>query len=212
MTDAASATDVVALVTQVFFGATFLIVAARALRERTRSSIDVALFFGAMTLLESGSRVAANAQVPTVVLALLVEFLILSLPYLMLRLVADFAALPAAVARIAEIALAGQFVALVLFQGVPPPLLAIIATAYVVVPLVWSAVAFAREARRARGITRRRYEAIVSGSVFIVAGVLALGLPAALSVVIRDASILRLLAARPMAAIDSPRQMITNRP
>lgn len=188
-----AAANLVALATQVFFASTFLIVGARALRERRRASVDVALFLGVMTVLESGTRAAATAGVPPKTLTLGVEALILLLPYLMLRLVADFAAVPSSTTRAAEVALAALVGAFVLFEGIPPPLLAVAATAYVVAPFGWSALAFARQARSARGVNRRRYAAAVVGSALIAVGVPALGLPVAVSA-LSDASIARLVA------------------
>jgi diguanylate cyclase (GGDEF)-like protein len=148
------------LANQAFLSVIFVVVAARALRERRRPDIDVALLFGAMAAVLVLPRVAMELGVPAESRQVMVTPLILAVSYLMLRLVADFAAVPWWALRLSEVAFAGQLIAL-MFQGSVP--LAAVA-AYAAIPIAWSSVAFLREARRARGVTRRRYAAIAIGN------------------------------------------------
>src|SRR5438552_6642312 len=86
--------------------------------------------------------------------------LILAVPYLMLRLIADFSSVPWWSLRVAEAAFAAQVIALSFAGSIPIPVIAI----YAAIPLAWASVAFVREARRASGLACRRYSAIATGN------------------------------------------------
>ena len=74
----------------------FVLVAVRTVRRATRAHLDMTLFFGASTLVIVLSVAPAALKLPTPVwLNALVGSLLMALPYLLLRLVADFADVPA---------------------------------------------------------------------------------------------------------------------
>ncbi|MBI3522349.1 MAG: EAL domain-containing protein [Chloroflexi bacterium] len=168
------------LASQEFLWITFVIVTARALRQRRRAAIDVAILFGVMAMLISASRIAIATGIPSVTRVLIQELLILALPCLMLSLVADFASVRRSTIVLAGFALVTQGIAFVVLAGALPPVLAASATAYVVVPIGWAALAFAREARRKTGVTVRRYAAIAVGTVLAAANLTEVGIMAAL--------------------------------
>src|SRR5207245_6292283 len=90
--------------------------------------------------------------------------LLMALPYLMLRLLADFAGVPTRFMRAAEAGLPLAIAGLIL---VPPPMpLAptIAYVAYFAVIEVYVAARFLREGRRSTGVTHRRMQAVAAGS------------------------------------------------
>ena len=91
---------------------------------------------------------------------------IVALPYVMLRLVDDFTALPFLLKRAAEVALGLFAVALYAVPGptLPPPLLIAI-VAYFGILFFYSALMFVIASRRAQGVTRRRMQAISLGAI-----------------------------------------------
>lgn len=164
--------DLIFLVNQAFFVATFVVVAARALHERRRSAVDVALLFGVMALLLVVSQLGRTLGIPPESSRVMVTPLILAAPYLLLRLVADFAAVPWWAMRLAETVFAVQVVAFI-FQGSLP--FALVAV-YAAVPFAWSSFAFVREARRTRGVACRRYRAIATGNAAAVGALVVVAL------------------------------------
>jgi diguanylate cyclase (GGDEF)-like protein len=157
--------DLLFLVNQTLFVLMFLFTAHTAWRDRRRSEVDTALLFGVMATLLIVPRVAELAGVPSAGRQVLVTPLIIAVPYLMLRLVADFAAVPWWALRLAEAVFVGQIVAFLLSGSIS---LALVAT-YAAIPIGWSTFAFARGARRARGVAGRRYTAIAAGNAAAVA-------------------------------------------
>lgn len=148
--------------------AIFGVVAVRAARSPTRANVDIALFFGAsalVILLSTLFRVLGTpAPLPVADLS---AALLMALPYLLLRLVADFAGLPALVVRAAEL---GLGVSVVLLVAIPPPLpvpAVLLLVAYFVVVMSVDTGAFLRAAGRSRGVTRRRMQAAAIGSGFL---------------------------------------------
>src|SRR5258708_18879484 len=79
----------------VLFLAIFVLVALSAFRQRSRASFDVALFFGALAVAVLLTPVLQILGVGgTRIAGLVVTILVMSLPYLMLRLLADFTSVP----------------------------------------------------------------------------------------------------------------------
>ena len=184
----------VAPVSLVFMWVTFAIVAARALRERRRASVNVALLFGTMALLVALPRIAAALGAPREARLVITEVLIVALPYLLLRLVADFAVIRRPImwaAAAASVVLAAVFV-LLRGAALSPPVAAVV-TAYLVVPIGWSAFAFWREARRSRGVTRRRYASIAIATLLAATSLLGAG----------SIAVLPMLAGTPLAILVS---------
>lgn len=157
--------DQLFLANELFFALIFVVVTVRAFHERRRAAVDAALLFGVMALLLFISRTTGAIGIPPATTQAMVTPLILAVPYLMLRLVGDFAGVAWWTLRLAEAAFAVEIVALLRTGGVP---LAAVA-AYTAIAIGWSSIAFVREARRARGVAARRYGAVAIGNGAAVA-------------------------------------------
>ena len=113
-----SADALLQYLTWAVYGAVFVAVAARAVRLPTRAHADIALFFGDAALLILLGAAAALAPPPRW-LSVVTAALLLALPWLLLRLVAEFAAVPSWIAAGAP---AGWLLAVGAVAALPPPL------------------------------------------------------------------------------------------
>ena len=163
-----SADNLLQWLTQALFVLIFVVTGTRALRRPLRATIDIALFFGALSVVIAEEWVAAALDAtPGRTLNALNGALIMALPYLLLRLVDDFADVPRWLLHTAE---AGLALAVIGLFAVAPPLpvgLTLLYVAYFFGLQVYAAVMFVREARRAHGLTCRRMQAAAAGSVFL---------------------------------------------
>jgi signal transduction histidine kinase len=155
----------------------FISVAVRTVRHPTRAHGDMTLFFGAMAFVILISRIAAlvgGTLAPWVSTVLVAVFM--ALPYILLRLVDDFTHVRSAVKRAAELGLAAGIVAIYATGPtlVTPVLLYLVLYFFAI--SIFCAIGFIREARRSRGVTRRRMEAISLGSILLGTGILIAGL------------------------------------
>ena len=84
--------ELVRLITNALFLVVFVGALRTALRERSRTSVDATILFGALAFVIAQSQIAAllGTQLPAA-LGLVSAVLLLALPYLQLRLVDDFA-------------------------------------------------------------------------------------------------------------------------
>ncbi len=90
--------------TQALFVLITLVVVAQAVRHPTRAKVDIALFFGVTALvIAEGWAFAALGITAGAALRALNGSLVMALPYLLLRLVSDFAAVPSRTLRAAEV-------------------------------------------------------------------------------------------------------------
>ena len=154
----------------------FISVALRAIRQPTRAHTDMTLFFGAVAFVIVVARLAAVVgPMPPWLTAVLVAVLI-GLPYILLRLVDDFTHVRSAIKRAAELGLAAGVVATYATAPTVPTLVTIYIVLYFFVVSTFCAVAFIRSARRSRGVTRRRMEAISLGSILLATDILISGL------------------------------------
>ena len=163
-----SADALLQYLTWAVYGAVFVAVAARAVRLPTRAHADMALFFGDAALLILLGAAAALAPPPRW-LSVVTAALLLALPWLLLRLVAEFAAVPSWIAAGAP---AGWLLAVGAVAALPPPLpapVALLLVAYFVALMGYDAWALLRAASRAAGVTRWRLRAAALGSGFLVA-------------------------------------------
>ena len=175
-----SAAELVRLVTNVLFLLVFAVVLRAALAERTRASLDTALLFGAIALVIAQSQIASllGTQLPPA-LGIVAALILIALPYLQLRLVDDFAGVRPLVMRacIAGIAATVVLVPLAAFGFVDfmaiTPVVVAAAVLYFFGFGTYAAVAFIREARRGRGVARRRMTAAAIGSLALSVTVLA---------------------------------------
>src|SRR5690349_3093009 len=102
-----SASALLQYLTQAIFVLVFAVVGARAVRRRLRTDVDIALLFGALSIIIAlqwldsalGLRLGRAEEVVT-------ASLLLAHPYLMLRLLADFARVSPWPLRAAEVGLA----------------------------------------------------------------------------------------------------------
>ncbi len=168
-----SALELISLVNQALFVGLFVVVLLHAVRRPSRATLDTALLFGsiagAVLVSHLGTRVTASGLPELAPMTLLLLNLA---PYAMIRLVDDFSGTPRYVTRLGAIAYLGIAVFGFTLPAQPQPVqLAII---------VWfgavggyAAIAFAREVRRTRGITRRRMRAVAVGAILFIGAVVA---------------------------------------
>ena len=176
-----TALELISLVNQVLFVGLFVAVLWHSLRQPTRARIDTVLLFGSIALAVVVSRALAwlgLSQEPWAVGVLLVP--LNAAPYAMIRLVDDFSGTAAWV----NVGGAIAFVAIALFGlvgfGTAPVAVELATLVWFLAVGGYAAIAFAREARRTRGITRRRMTAVAVGAALFIAAIV-LGLVGALA-------------------------------
>jgi signal transduction histidine kinase/ActR/RegA family two-component response regulator len=188
-----SAAELVRLLTNVLFLLVFAGVLRTALAERTRTSLNTALLFGAIALVIAQSQIASllGTQLPPA-LGALAALILMAFPYLQLRLVDDFAGVRPPVMRACLAGLAAAVLlvplavfGLVQFTSIAPVVIAA-AVLYFFGFGAYAAFAFVREARRTRGVARKRMTAAAIGSL-------------ALSVTLLSAAMAQILG--PIAAV-----------
>ncbi len=172
-----SAQALLSAINQVVLLALFAIAAARLARRFSWVSLDTFAFFGVIALLLLVGDVVRLFSIDAPETVAIITWLgVVTLPYLLLRLVDDFRPqhsalmLGAAVAYIA-IALVG-----ILAPQPHPPALSLLAVAFFVTVGLYASLAFLREAMRTAGVTQRRMLAVAIGSgvlasVLLLAGV-----------------------------------------
>jgi K+-sensing histidine kinase KdpD len=171
-----TALELISLVNQVLFVGLFVAVLSHARRQPTRARIDTALLFGSIALIVILSRalpLLGLGQEPWAVGIVLLA--LNAAPYAMIRLVDDFSGM----ATWIRIGGAAAFAAIAIFGlvsfGTAPSAVELATIVWFLAVGGYAAVAFAREAGRTRGITRRRMRAVALGAtLFIAAIVLAL--------------------------------------
>ncbi|MEP6694243.1 MAG: ATP-binding protein [Chloroflexota bacterium] len=171
-----NALDLTSAVTQIIYVLIFISVALRTLRQPTQAHGDMTLFFGATAVVILLSR-AATLIAPTPAWLTTVEIAVLmALPYILLRLVDDFTHVRSAFKRAAEIGLAAGVVATYATAPTLPTPVTLYVVLYFFVVSIFCALAFIQAARRSRGVTRRRMEAISLGSILLGTDLLIAGL------------------------------------
>ena len=164
--------ELVRLITNALFVLVFVGALRTALRERSRTSVDATILFGALAFIIAQSQIAAllGTQVPAA-LGLVSAVLFLSLPYLQLRLVDDFAGVPPLLLRFCLGGLVAGLVAvavgLLKIVEIPAALPVIVAVAlvYFVGFCAYAGVVLIREARKAKGVARNRMVAAAAGAL-----------------------------------------------
>lgn len=155
----------------------FVNVTVHAVRRPLRANIDIALFFtvfALIILIRTEEQVAGGDR--DRVVTLLLAALVLALPYLLLRLVDDFAFVPVWIKRTTLLILV-LLISTALLYPVPYPLwLILLMFAYLTLCFAYDALIFVRAAQQARGVTRRRMASIGIGTallvlIFLLAGV-----------------------------------------
>ncbi|MBV9898197.1 MAG: hypothetical protein JO020_28915 [Chloroflexi bacterium] len=158
----------------------FALVLRRTLGRPTPAHIDMTLFFGAVAvivLVSVASKI--GLPVPAWLGNDVAAALLLSLGYLLMRLVADFTVVPEVLLRGVEV---GMLVSIVAVVALPPPLplgMVIAVVAYLCLVIGYDAWAFVRQARRTQGVTRRRMQSAAAASVCIALVIVGAGVSAA---------------------------------
>src|SRR3982074_2545036 len=182
--------ELVRLVTNALFVIVFVGALRTALRERSRTSVDATVLFGALAVVVAQSQIASflGTQLPQA-LTLLSAVLFLALPYLQLRLVDAFAGVRPLVLRMCLGGLVGGIAAVVIgllkIVEIPAavPVIIAIALLYFVGFCAYAGVVPIREAREAKGVARNRMVAAAFGAL-----ALALTLIAALTMAVGGAA------------------------
>jgi signal transduction histidine kinase len=154
----------------------FISVALRTLRQPTRAHGDMTLFFGATAFIILIASVAAVIGATPPWLTTIAGAVVMALPYVLLRLVDDFTHVRGAIKRAAELGLAAGIVAAYATAPTLPTPVTLYLVAYFFVVSLFCAIAFIRSARRSRGVTRRRMEAISLGTILLGTDILITGL------------------------------------
>jgi signal transduction histidine kinase len=174
------AQDLFQVLAELLYVAIFAAVALRTLRRFTRVGLDMVLFFGDTTVIVLLATVVNVLMSGGSLVQDLESALLMALPYLLLRLVADFMPVPRWLMLGAAI---GLVLAVAVLFVVPTPLPALptlLLVVYFVGLTLYASIAFWAGSRRASGVTRRRLQAVASGSVFLSLNILVAGLSAAL--------------------------------
>jgi signal transduction histidine kinase len=172
-----TALELVSLLTQAIYVLIFLLVGWGVVRRRTRTSVDIALFFGAISIAIVESRLVTTLGLQQgEIVTDVVTLLIIAMPYLLLRLVDDFSNVPLVVKRIAEGGLFLSAVAFVATEGTVPPPILLAVVIYFAALSTYCAVAFIRAARRGAGVTRRRLQAVALGTLLLGLAIFVAGL------------------------------------
>jgi signal transduction histidine kinase len=164
--------ELVRLVTNALFLVVFVGALRTALRERSRTSVDATILFGALAFVIAQSQIAAflGTQLPQA-LSLFSGVLFLALPYLQLRLVDDFAGVPRLLLRLClgglVLGVAAIVIGLLQLVVLPAavPVIVTAALVYFVGFCAYAAFVLIREARQAKGVARNRMAAAASGAL-----------------------------------------------
>jgi signal transduction histidine kinase len=163
-----TALELVSLLTQAIYVLIFGVVTWNALRLRTRTTMDIALFFGAITIAIAESRIVATFGLTTVdIVSDAVAVLVIAMPYLLLRLVDDFSDVRPAVKPLAAAGLVLAALAFLATEGTLPPPILLAVVLYFAALSTFCAVAFVRAGRRSGGVTRRRLQAVAAGTLLL---------------------------------------------
>jgi signal transduction histidine kinase len=173
------AEDLFQYLAELLYVAIFVAVLLGGLRRFTRVRLDIVLFFGDAALIVVLSALINVLAISGGVLAQdLTAVLLMALPYLLLRLVADFMDVPRWLTLGAGLGLLLATLVLVLVPTPLPAVLTLLLVVYFVGLSLYASVAFWTGSRRARGVTRRRLQAVAFGSVFLGLDILTAGLAA----------------------------------
>jgi len=150
--------------TDALFVGIFALVTFAASRSPTRTAVDTAVFFGAIAaaVLEAPALELLGVEI-NLVTGSIVAILVMALPYLMLRLLDDFADVP----LLMRAATLGGLIAsaiIVVTAGSPiDPAATLFLLAYFGIVAMYVAFGFVRLAQRSSGVTKRRTQAVAAG-------------------------------------------------
>lgn len=168
-----SALELITDLYEALFALIFVAVVVNAFRERTRGALDVALFFAVLTVVALQAPVLRLlGAAPRPELGVVTTVLAMLLPFLMFRLLTDFAPVP----LLARAATAGGLLAAVVVVIVgegqaTDPATSLYLVAYFAAVSAYAALGFGRLAGRSTGVTRRRTQAVSAGNAFLALAV-----------------------------------------
>lgn len=156
------------VLTQAVFVAIFGVVGYQAVRQPSRVRTDTALLFGAIAIVVAQQWLVAalSLPVPPLVSALSAT-IVMSFPYLLLRLVDDFAGVPARVQHLAAAGLVLSAISLFASPTPRPVPLTLFYVLYFLAVQIYAAAAIVKASRRSVGVTRRRLQTVAGGSVLL---------------------------------------------
>src|SRR5438552_6022353 len=134
----------------------FIVVTVGAIRRPSRANIDIALLFGsAAAIIAISEALSKDLRLiqPGPIVTAITSSLLLAMIYMLLRLVADFSDVPRWVMPASDVALAAFVVSLFVVGQPLPGWLSSLILAYILGLLLYSVVAFVREARLSSGVT-----------------------------------------------------------
>jgi signal transduction histidine kinase len=167
-----TALELISFINRVLFIGLFVVALRHAVRSPTRPKLNIALFFGAIAAVVVIGRVGAWTGLSAHPLYLGVVISLLALaPVAMIRLIDDFSRSPRWLqpAGLASYALLAGL-ALVAF-GPMEQLVELAALVFFLLVGGYAAIAFARAAAQARGITRRRMTAVSIGAGLFIGSI-----------------------------------------
>jgi signal transduction histidine kinase len=175
------AEDLFQVLAELLYVVIFAAVAVQALRQLTHVRLNIVLFFGDATVIVLlATVVSALAMSGGTLVQDLEATLLMALPYLLLRLVADFMAVPRWLMIGAAVGLVLAAAVLFLVPTPLPSLPTFVLVMYFVGLTLYAAIAFWTGSRRSSGVTRRRLQAVALGSVFLGLNIFVAGLGAAM--------------------------------
>lgn len=166
-----TALELITIAVQVVYLGVFVMVVWNAARRSSRASVNAALFFGALAFAFVAGRVTALAG-PIPALTAVSSILVMALPYLLLRLLADYAGVPAWLDRLALLGLLLSAVGILVSSAPLPTAIVLPLVVYFALLALYVSVRFVRESRRGHGVTRRRMVAVGAGIGFLGLAVL----------------------------------------
>lgn len=163
-----TAVDLITYITWTSYLLILLVAVVNLIREPRRSNVNIALFFAlsAQVIFESALERLGYLN-PSFLSAAISGAMILTLPYILLRLVDDFAQVPRWFMR--AMSVAWLLVCGGLFIVIPPRpgWLTALQVLFLAGLQLYAAYQFAYASYRARGVTKRRMRAVAVGSVFV---------------------------------------------
>jgi signal transduction histidine kinase len=146
----------------------FALALVRTLRRPRATAIDITLLFGALALVILATWLfGALDFTPPRAVAVIEGILVLSVPYILLRLVERFIGAPRWILVAALLGLALSGVALAAFESPAPRGVTLALIAYFVILTLYVAVQFVNAARSTVGVTSQRMRAVALGTIFL---------------------------------------------
>ena len=140
----------------------------QAVRRPTRVQLDIALFFGVALLIIILSILLPNGTIASIpAAATLISAALLSLPYLLVRLLDDVVGVPILIRRVVDVGFVLSVATVALLPIGRPPWVDLLLLVNLLLVLLYVVAVSVRATIAARGVTRRRLAAVSVGSLCI---------------------------------------------